>query len=100
MSPPVGELGSDFDLGGFRHRAVYARERGRIETALVSLRAQAVSVARHRFTFAAAEAMQVEISNKYTDARFDALARAAGFNVVGRWNDADDWFGLRLLQRA
>ena len=94
------ELGSDFDLGGFRHRAVYARERGRIETALVSLRAQAVSVARHRFTFAAAEAMQVEISNKYTDARFDALARAAGFNVVGRWNDADDWFGLRLLQRA
>ena len=79
---------------------MYARERGRIETALVSLRAQAVSVARHRFTFAAGEAMRVEISNKYTDARFDALARAAGLNVVGRWNDADDWFGLRLLQRA
>ena len=94
------ELGSDFDLGGFRHRALYARERGRIETALVSLRAQAVSVARHRFTFAADEAMQVEISNKYTDARFDALARGAGLDVVGRWNDADDWFGLRLLQRA
>ena len=44
--------------------------------------------------------MQVEISNKYTDARFDALARAAGLSVGGRWNDADDWFGLRLLQRA
>jgi len=94
------ELGSDFDLGGFRHRAVYARERGRIETALVSQRAQAASVAGHRFAFAAGEAVQVEISNKYTDARFDALARAAGLRVAGRWNDADDWFGLRLLQRA
>lgn len=30
------EIGSDFDLDGFRHHVVYARERGRIETFLIS----------------------------------------------------------------
>lgn len=38
------EIGSDFDLDGFRHHAVYARERGRIETFLISQRAQRVQV--------------------------------------------------------
>jgi L-histidine Nalpha-methyltransferase len=94
------ELGSDFDLDGFRHRAHYVRERGRVETALVSLHAQTVSIGDRRFAFAADEALEVEISCKYTDAGFAALAAAAGLRVTGRWNDADDWFGLRLLQRA
>jgi dimethylhistidine N-methyltransferase len=94
------DAGSDFDLAGFRHRAVYVRERGRIETALVSLRAQSVSIAGRRFAFAPGEAMQVEISCKYSDARFDAMAAAAGLRSAGRWNDPRDWFGLRLLQRA
>ncbi len=94
------ELGSDFDLAGFRHRAVYARERGRIETALVSQRAQVVTIAGKRFEFATGEAIDVEISSKYTDARFDGLAAAAGLRVVRRWNDPRDWFGLRLLRRV
>ena len=94
------ELGSDFDLACFRHRAVYARERGRIETALVSQRAQVVTIAGKRFAFEDGEAIDVEISSKYTDARFDALAAAAGLRVTRRWNDPRDWFGLRLLRRA
>lgn len=94
------DIGSDFDLGGFRHRAVYARERGRIETFLVSQRAQVVTVAGRRFAFAQGEAMAVEYSHKYTDAGFEALAGQAGLQVVQRWNDARDWFGLRLMQRT
>jgi dimethylhistidine N-methyltransferase len=94
------ELGSDFDLEGFQHRAIYARERGRIETALVSQRAQAVTLAGKRFAFAAGEAIDVEISSKYTDARFEALVAAAGLRVTGCWNDPRDWFGLRLLRRG
>ncbi|MEA9752677.1 L-histidine N(alpha)-methyltransferase [Xanthomonas campestris pv. raphani] len=92
------EIGSDFDLEGFRHRAVYARERGRIETFLVSQRAQRVHVGGQEFTFAEGEAMQVEYSYKYTDARFAELAAAAGLKVTHGWNDAKDWFGLRLLR--
>ena len=94
------ELGSDFDLDGFRHRAVYARARGRIETTLVSRRAQRVDLAGRSFEFKEGEAIEVEISSKYTDARFDALAAAAGLRVTRRWNDPRDWFGLRLLQHV
>jgi len=92
------DVGSDFDLDGFDHRAVYSRERGRIETHLVSRRAQDVHVDGRTFHFDAAEAMQVEYSHKYTDARFEALAESAGLRVVQRWNDPRDWFGLRLLR--
>jgi len=92
------EVGSDFDLAGFRHRATYVAHRGRIETDLVSLRAQRVHVAGRAFDFDEGEAMRVEISTKYTDAGFDALARRAGLRVVDGWNDPRDWFGLRLLQ--
>jgi L-histidine N-alpha-methyltransferase len=94
------EIGSDFDLDGFRHRAVYSCERGRIETDLVSQHGQTVHVAGRAFAFAAGEAIRVEYSCKYTDARFAGLVRRAGLRVVDRWNDARDWFGLRLLEPA
>ncbi|MGY0617993.1 L-histidine N(alpha)-methyltransferase [Lysobacter sp. A378] len=92
------EIDSDFDLDGFTHRAVYSHERGRIETDLVSRRAQDVHVAGKTFHFSEGEAMPVEYSHKYTDASFEALAERAGLRVVERWNDPRDWFGLRLLQ--
>lgn len=93
------DIGSDFDLDGFQHRADYMADAGRIETFLDSRKAQVVSVEGQRFDFAAGEAMQVEYSHKYTDAGFAALAAGAGMRVVRGWNDAKDWFGLRLLQR-
>lgn len=93
------DIGSDFDLDGFEHRAVYSQANGRIETFLVSQRAQTVRVEGRAFDFAQGEAMQVEYSHKYTDAGFDAMAAAADLRVTRRWNDPDDWFGLRLLRR-
>jgi len=93
------DIGSDFDPDAFAHRAVYVREAGRIETFLVSRRAQDVTVEGRRFHFEAGEAMQVEYSHKYTDAGFAALAAEAGLRVAHRWNDPLDWFGLRLLRR-
>jgi len=92
------EIGSDFDLDAFAHRAVYSRERRRIETHLVSRRAQVVTVAGREFAFARDEAMQVEYSHKYTDADIERLAARAGLRVAERWNDPRDWFGLRLLR--
>ena len=67
---------------------------------LVSQRAQDVHIAGHRFHFDADEALRVEVSGKYTDARFADLAARAGLRVVEGWNDARDLFGLRLLQPA
>ncbi|WP_223878053.1 L-histidine N(alpha)-methyltransferase [Luteimonas sp. MC1825] len=94
------DIGSDFAPDGFAHRARYLRNEGRIMTTLESLRAQAVTVDGQRFAFAAGEQMHVEQSQKYSDARFDALVREAGLRVVERWNDPLDWFGLRLLRRG
>lgn len=94
------EIGSDFDLDAFEHRAVYEQSRRRVETFLVSNGAQTVRVGERAFDFAAGEAMQVEYSCKYTDDDVAALAARAGLRVVDGWNDARDWFGLRLLAPA
>jgi len=93
-------LGADFDLGAFRHLAEYDRGRQRIETSLVSTRAQVVHVGGRAFAFAEGEAMRVEYSHKYDDAGFAALAARAGLRVAHGWNDPADWFGERLLVPA
>ena len=94
------ELGADFDVGAFAHRAVFSRERSRIETSIVSRRPQVVRVGGHAFVFEQGEPIAVEISHKYTDAHFDALAARAGLRVIERWNSPADRFGLRLLEAA
>jgi len=94
------DIGSDFDLDGFRHRARYSVPRLRIETELVSQRDQRVQVGGQSFDFAEGEAMTVEYSHKYTDAVFAAMAAAAGLRVTAHWNATDPAFGLRLLQPA
>lgn len=94
------DIGSDFDVGAFAHRAIYSLDRGSIETYLVSRKAQTVHVEGRSFEFEQGEAMQVEYSHKYTDEGFAALAAQAGLKVVRGWNDPKNWFGLRLLQRV
>lgn len=92
------ELGADFDLTAFRHRARYDEATARIETHLVSTRAQAVHVAGERFVFDAGEAMQVEYSGKYTFEGFATLAAQAGLRIERRWSDAQMRFGVVLLR--
>ncbi|MFS8136608.1 MAG: L-histidine N(alpha)-methyltransferase [Thermomonas sp.] len=94
------DIGSDFDVDAFIHRAHYAAEKGCIETFLVSQKRQTVHVDGNSFEFADGEAMQVEYSHKYTDEGFAAIAAEAGLKVVRGWNDPKKWFGLRLLQRV
>ncbi|MGE8220190.1 MAG: L-histidine N(alpha)-methyltransferase [Stenotrophomonas acidaminiphila] len=94
------EIGSDFDLAGFAHRARYVVPWRRIETSLVSRRAQVVHVAGQAFAFARDEAMHVEYSHKYDDAQFAAMAAAAGLLVAAAWDAPARMFGLRLLRPA
>jgi len=94
------EIGSDFDLAGFAHRARYVVPWRRIETSLVSRRAQVVHVAGQAFAFARDEAMHVEYSHKYDDAQFAAMAAAAGLRVAAAWDAPARMFSLRLLRPA
>jgi dimethylhistidine N-methyltransferase len=94
------ELGCDFDLAGFRHRAHYNALAGRIETSLVSQRAQKVRLGRSQVAFGEDEAIRVEISCKYSLEDFAALAGKAGLEVLRVWLDPEHMFSVQYLVRA
>ena len=94
------ELGTDFDLDAFAHRAHYNALAGRIETSLVSQRAQKVRVGRTQVAFAENEAIRVEISCKYSLEDFAALAAKAGLEVLRVWLDPQQMFSVQYLVRA
>lgn len=91
------ELGGNFDLGAFTHRAIYNRERHRIEMHLVSRKPQDVRVLNRAFSFRAGESIHTENSYKYSLARFAALARGSGWTPRRTWTDADGLFSVHAL---
>lgn len=91
------ETGADFDLAGYRHRARWHPLAGRIETHLVSTRAQDVHIAGHTIPFARGEAMQVEYSCKYTLEGFTRIAANAGLRRVAAWTDPARQFAVLWL---
>jgi dimethylhistidine N-methyltransferase len=94
------ELGGDFDLESFVHRAFYDSAHGRIEMHLESTRAQLVTVAGRRFAFAAGETIHTESSYKYAVDEFQALAREAGFTPAHCWLDTARLFSIHYLAVA
>ncbi len=94
------ELGTDFDLGAFAHRAFYNEAAGRIEMHLDSLRTQTVQVAGQAFEFAAGESIHTENSYKYRPDEFRHLATQAGFEPLHTWADAGELFGVLYLRRC
>lgn len=94
------ELGADFDLTAFDHRAVWNEEAGRVEMHLVSRLAQTAHVGGEAVRFAAGEAVCTEHSHKYTLPGFAALAERAGFRVESVWTDPDDLFSVQWLASA
>jgi dimethylhistidine N-methyltransferase len=96
------ELGGEFDLSGFAHRAVYNRELGRIEMHIVSRRAQAVRIAALGLTveFTAGEAILSECSYKFSVDDVRRLAAETGFRHHRTWQDAAGLFASNLLLAA
>jgi len=94
------EVGADFDVDRFRHRAVWYPERSRIEMHLVSTEEQEVDVAGRRFRFAAGESIHTENSYKYSPDGFAELAAGAGLTVSRVWMDERRWFSVQWLTRT
>ncbi len=94
------EIGSDFELSAFAHRARYNPMAGRVETQLVSRCEQQVAVGRVRVRFRADEAIQVEYSCKYSLEAFAALAAKAGLAVQRVWLGSQQMFSVQYLVRA
>lgn len=76
------ELGADFDLDTFLHRAVYVEEDERIEMHLVAVEPCTVTVpGAGEFSFGVDETIRTEVSCKYTRASIDAMFEAAGLTL-------------------
>jgi dimethylhistidine N-methyltransferase len=91
------ELGADFDLDSFRHRAEYDPVNGRMEIGIESLKAQTVHIAATAFAFAAGEILLTQYAYKFTVEEFENLAAAAGFATRQVWTDPDRMFAIHLL---
>lgn len=94
------DLGGQFDLATFEHRAVWSAPCQRVEMHLVSLIRQQVAItgAGIEIEFAAGETIWTESSYKYTPASIERLASASGFHVSGQWTDPDAAYALSLLE--
>jgi len=92
------ELGGNFDVSAFIHRAIYNRDRHRIEMHLISRKAQSVRVLGRSFSFRAGESIHTENSYKYSLERFAALAQGAGWRVRESWTDAAKMFSVHALE--
>ena len=88
------EIGADFDLGQWRHRAIYNSEAGRIEMYLISTTDQTVHIGDREFRFRGGEKILTEHSYKHAPEGFIALARQAGFDFVKLWTDDARLFGV------
>ncbi len=91
------ELGGDFDLVQFRHRATYNARLGRVEIDLVSRRAQTVKIAGESYKLGVDEAIRTEYSHKYTVEEFAALAAPAGLMLHHQWTDEGHNFAVLHL---
>jgi len=88
------ELGADFDLMQWRHRAIYNEQAHRIEMHLVSARAQTLHLGEREFHFVTGEKIITEFSYKHTIESFGALAALAGFQLARVWTDPEKLFAV------
>ncbi len=91
------ELGGNFDVSAFTHRAIYNREQHRIEMHLISKKSQTVRMLGTSFAFRAGESIHTENSYKYSIERFTALARGSGWKVRESWTDDKRMFSVHAM---
>ncbi|RPI44061.1 MAG: L-histidine N(alpha)-methyltransferase [Betaproteobacteria bacterium] len=92
------ELGADFDLRAFRHRAVYSQAQGRVEMHLESCRTQTVHIDGEAVEFRQGESIHTENSYKYSVQEFQALAACAGFRARNCWVDDARLFSIHYME--
>lgn len=92
------EIGADFDLNKFQHRAFYNAREGRIEMHLESLENQVVQIDKTKIEFEKSETIHTENSHKYTVNEFNDIA-GDFFNRLKTWTDENDYFSVHYFER-
>ncbi len=90
------ELGSNFDISKFRHRAFYNEDEGRVEMHLESIEDQTVRLNSSIINFENGENIVTEYSYKYTLDEFKEFV-SEFFEVRKIWMDKDKLFSIQYL---
>ncbi len=92
------ELGGNFDVHAFAHRAYYNEGAGRMEMYLESLRAQRVEISEIDLclSFEEGEKIHTENSHKFDRSGLESLAQASGFRIEKFWSDSQSRFSSSL----
>lgn len=91
------ELGSNFIVDQWDHKAVYDDSHGRIEMHLTSQVNQKVCVDDMKIQFRSGETIMTEVSYKYALSEFEQLADRAGWQVQQVWTDHRALFSVQYL---
>jgi L-histidine Nalpha-methyltransferase len=94
------ELGGNFDVEAFQHRALWNRSESRVEMHLVARSAQQVRIeaAGLDVAFEPDEPIWTESSYKYQPEEIVGMLDAAGFRTVSQWINEADRFALTLAE--
>ena len=92
------EFGADFEIGNFRHRAVWNEALGRIEMHIVSLTDQRIAIRDLDLTvsFKKDESIHTENSYKFDFDQISEMAAGAGFSQFRSWTDGGERFACNL----
>jgi L-histidine Nalpha-methyltransferase len=93
------ELGADFDLPSFSHRAAYDREARRVEMHLLSAVAQEAHIRALDLvvSLSKGETIWTESSYRFAPGELGAMGEAAGFRPLAEWTDTEWPFAQSLL---
>jgi len=94
------ELGGNFDLQAFGHKAVWNRDESRVEMHLVSRRRQRIRVraAEIEIQMDKGDTIWTESSYKYELDELATLLERTGFRPIERWISAEAQFALTLAR--
>lgn len=93
------ELGADFDVEQFEHRAFYNEREHRIEMHLHAVGDQVVHIpGMPAFTVCNGQSIRTELSHKHDRHSVDALAAVARMRVARWFTDGEQRFALSILE--
>ena len=90
------ELGSNFDINDFEHKAIYNEKEGQIEMYLFSKIDHEVKIGNETILFKKNESILTEVSCKYDINEFKEVVKDF-FEVQKVWTDKDNKFAVLFL---
>jgi L-histidine Nalpha-methyltransferase len=90
------ELGADFNLDTFRHRAFWNPQDSRMEMYLESTIAQTIHIGEQQIVFTPGETIHTENSYKFTERGLRDLLQDCGYSSPQWFQDADHHFCVAL----